>query len=326
MSPASQRGTATRATSTRRGSCSGRAWRRAPTWGSSSSDGTVAAARAAVGASGWRRHEQLVGDERRDLLRQRSHRRPGRSRRRRDRNRPDAARHRLLGGKQRVGCRHGHEESEERDPRGQLAERASGRDDRERRHPRTRDDLVARSCGRWPDAADRRRTGNRHHLHLQPGGIPQRALHRHGWHSAPGARADVGDVDGVAARRGLRRAADRLVASDAQRQDAEPRARQGVAGLEHRAGRGGHGRRRRDDRRRSEQQRGLGSRLDRERAAAGTRRRPRAEDLRRSAAGVHGDGAGVHDPRGRRRCGASAARRAVVVGCRRAPSARTPRS
>ena len=46
-----------------------------------------------------------------------------------------------------------------------------------------------------------------------------------------------GHVDGVAARRGLCRAADRLVAADAQRQDAEPRARQGVAGLEHRAGR-----------------------------------------------------------------------------------------
>ena len=190
----------------------------------------------------------------------------------------------------------------------------------------TRDGVVARSCKRWPDAADRRRTGNRHHLHLQPSGIPQRALHRHGWHSAPGARADVGDVDGVAARRGLRRAADRLVASDAQRQDAEPRARQGVAGLEHRAGRGGHGRRRRGDRRRSEQQRGLGSRLDRERAAAGARRRPWAEDLRRSAAGVHGDGTGVHDPRRRRRRGAARCASRCRGRMPRAPSARTPRS
>ena len=37
MWPASRRVTAARATSTRRGSCSGRAWRRAPTWDSSSS-------------------------------------------------------------------------------------------------------------------------------------------------------------------------------------------------------------------------------------------------------------------------------------------------
>ena len=204
---------------------------------------------------------------------------------------------------------------------------ASGRDDGERRHPRPRNGVVARACGRRAHAPDGRRTraptssrptvpsGFRSGPYTDTGGTLH-AVH------APMSGTSMASPH-VA---GQRSAAHRLVASDAQRQDAEPRARQGPSRLEHRVGRGRHRRGRRHDRRRAEQQRRLGPRLARERAAAGARLRPRAEDLRRPASGVHGDGSGVHDPGGRSR------RRRVRCASRcrgrmpRAPWARTRRS